>query len=85
MIGLIKMFGDRSRIRKVAIVENGAAMLPKASVVEMALVLSNVLFAPLFAFNEIDKVYVWIYSARGHVYVVSLSGGGEGVVGLALF
>ena len=51
MIGLIKMFGDRSRIRKVAIVENGA------SVVEMALVLSNVLFAPLFAFNEIDKVY----------------------------
>ena len=51
------MFGDRSRIRKVAIVENGTAMLPKASVVEMALVLSNVLFAPLFAFNEIDKVY----------------------------
>ena len=65
----------------MAIVENGAAMLPKASVVEMALGLSNVLFAPLFAFNEIDKVY----SLRGHVYVVSLSGGGEGVVGLALF
>ena len=57
MIGLIKMFGDRSRIRKVAIVENGAAMLPKASVVEMALVLSHVLFAALFGFNEIDKVY----------------------------
>ena len=38
---LIKMFGDRSRIRKVAIVENGAAMLPKA-LVEMALGLPNV-------------------------------------------
>ena len=44
MIGLIKMFGDRGRIRKVAIVENGAAMLPKA-LVEMALGLPNVLFA----------------------------------------
>ena len=44
MIGLIKKFGDRSRIRKVAIVENGTAMLPKA-LVEMALVLPNVLFA----------------------------------------
>ena len=79
------MFGDRSRIRKVAIVENGAAMLPRASVVEMALVLSNVLFAPLFAFNEIDKVYG--FTVQGDV--VSLSGGGEGggggVVGLALF
>ena len=41
---MIKMFGDRSRIRKVAIVENGAAMLPKA-LVEMALVLPDVLFA----------------------------------------
>ena len=30
VIGLIKMFGDGSTIRKVAIVENGAAMLPKA-------------------------------------------------------
>ena len=39
--GLIKMFGDRSKIRKVAIVENGAAMLPKA-LVEMALGLPNV-------------------------------------------
>ena len=29
---LIKMFGDRSRIRKVAIVEDKAAMLPKALV-----------------------------------------------------
>ena len=35
VIGLIKMFGDGSRIRKVAIVENGAAMLPKA-LMEMA-------------------------------------------------
>ena len=41
---MIKMFGDRSRIRKVAIVENGAATLPKA-LVEMALVLPDVLFA----------------------------------------
>ena len=56
MIGLIKMFGDRSRIRKVAIVENGAAILPKA-LVEMTLGLPNVLFAALFAFNEIDKVF----------------------------
>ena len=28
MIGLIKMFRDRSRIRKVAIIKDGAAMLP---------------------------------------------------------
>ena len=28
VIGLTKMFGDKSRIRKVAIVENGAATLP---------------------------------------------------------
>ena len=39
---MIKMFGDRSRIRKVAIVENEAAMLPKA-LVEKALGLPNVL------------------------------------------
>ena len=49
---MIKMFGDRSRIRKVAIVENGAATLPKA-LVEIALGLPNVLFAAFFAFNEI--------------------------------
>ena len=59
MIGLIKMFGDRSRIRKVAIVGNGAGMLPKA-LVEMSLGLPNVLFAPFFAFNEIDKVFRFI-------------------------
>ena len=53
VIGLIKMFGDRSRIRKRAIVENGAAILPKA-LVKMVLGL-NVLFASFFAFNEIDK------------------------------
>ena len=53
MIGLIKIFGDRSRIRKRAIVENGAAILPKA-LVKMLLGL-NVLFAAVFAFNEIDK------------------------------
>ena len=51
---MIKMFGDRSRIRKRAIVENGAAILPKA-LVKMALCLTNVLFAAFFAFNEIDK------------------------------
>ena len=54
--GLIKMFGDRSRIRKVAIVENGETMLPKA-MVEMALGLLNVLFAAFFAFSEIAKVF----------------------------
>ena len=59
MIGSIKMFVDRSRIRKVAIVEKGAAMLPKASV-EMALGLPNVLFAAFFAsVKEIDKVCVF--------------------------
>ena len=52
--GLIEMLGDRSRIRKVAIVENGETTLPKA-LVEMALGLPNVLFAAFFAFNEIDN------------------------------
>ena len=37
-------------------VENGAAMLPKA-LVEMALGLPKVLLAAFFAFNEIDKVF----------------------------
>ena len=54
--GLIEMLGDRSRIRKVAIVENGETTLPKA-LVEMALGLPNVLFAAFFAFIEIDKVF----------------------------
>ena len=40
----------------MAIVDNGAAMLPKA-LVEMALGLPNVLFAAFFAFTEIDKVF----------------------------
>ena len=49
------MLGERSRIRKVAIVENAAAMLPKA-LVEIALGLPNVLlFAIFFAFNKMDK------------------------------
>ena len=48
------MFGDRSRIRKVAIIENGAAMLPRA-LVEMALGPLSVLLAALFAFNEIYR------------------------------
>ena len=58
MIGLIKMFGYRSRIRKVAVVENGAAMLPKA-LVEMALVLRDpqCTVCRIFAFNEIDTVF----------------------------
>ena len=57
----------------MAIVENGAAILPKA-LVEMALGLPNVLFAAFFAFNDIDNKLkgFWIYSLRGHVYVVSL-------------
>ena len=38
----------------MAIVENGAAILPKA-LVEMALGLRNVLFAAFFAFNEMDN------------------------------
>ena len=38
----------------MAIVENGAAILPKA-LVEMALGLPNVLFAAFFAFNEKDN------------------------------
>ena len=38
-----EMFGDRSRIRKVAIVENRVAMLPKA-LVEMALGLALISF-----------------------------------------
>ena len=50
------MLGDRSRIRKVAIVENGETTLPKA-LVEMALGLPNVLFAAFFAFSEIAKVF----------------------------
>ena len=54
--GLIEMLGDRSRIRKVAIVENGETTLPKA-LVEMALGLPNVLFAAFFAFSEIAKVF----------------------------
>ena len=56
MIGLIKMFKDRSRIRKVAIVEDGAAMLPK-TFVEMALGFPNVLFAAFFTFNNVSKVF----------------------------
>ena len=51
MIGLIKMFGDRSRIRQVAIVENGAAMLPKRWWRWRLISLPNVLFAAFFAFN----------------------------------
>ena len=46
MIGLIKMFRDRSRISKVARVKDGAAMFPKSqSWSLLALGLCNVLFA----------------------------------------
>ena len=45
VIGLIKMFGNRSRIRKVAIVENEAAMLDPKALVEIRRGLPNVLFA----------------------------------------
>ena len=40
----------------MTIVDNGAAMLPKA-LVEMAFGLPNVLFAAFFVFSEIDKVF----------------------------
>ena len=43
------MLRERSRISKVAIVKDGAAMLPN-TFVEMALGLSNVLTAAFFAF-----------------------------------
>ena len=65
VIGLIKMFGDGSRIRKVAIVENGAAMLPKA-LMEMALGLPNVLFAKFFSFNEIVYFRMFILQQRNY-------------------
>ena len=65
VIGLIKIFGDGSRIRKVAIVENGAAMLPKA-LMEMALGLPNVLFATFFAFNEIVYFRMFILQQRNY-------------------
>ena len=46
MIGLIKMFRDRSRISKVARVKDGAPMFPKSqSWSLLALGLCNVLFA----------------------------------------
>ena len=53
---MIKMFKDRSRIRKVAIFEDGAAILPK-TFVEMALGFPNVLFAAFFTFNKVSKVF----------------------------
>ena len=65
VIGLIKMFGDGSTIRKVAIVENGAAMLPKA-LMEMALGLPNVLFATFFSFNEIVYFIMFILQQRNY-------------------
>ena len=52
------MLGDRNGIRKVAVVENGAAILPKA-LVEMVFCLPSVLFAAFFAFSEIDKASVF--------------------------
>lgn len=46
MIGLIKMFRDRSRISKVARVKDGAAIFPRSqSWSLLALGLCNVLFA----------------------------------------
>ena len=76
------MFEDRSRIRKVAIVENEAAILPKAFV-EMVLGLPNVLFAAFFAFSEINKVFG--FTVKGVKYASFLFGGGEGEVGLTVF
>ena len=68
---MIKMFGDRSRIRKVAIVEDKAAMLPKVFV-EMVLGRPNVLFATFFTVNMVNEVIFLIYTLRGQVYVVFL-------------
>ena len=59
------MFGDGSRIRKVAIVEHGAAMLPKA-LMEIALGLPNVLFAIFFSFNEIVYFRMFILQQRNY-------------------
>ena len=65
------MLGERSRIRKVAIVENAAPMLPRASM-EMALGLPNVLLFAMYFLHSIRWIRVWIYSLRGHVYIISL-------------
>ena len=58
------MLRDRSRISKVAIVKDGAAMLPN-TFVEMALGLSNVLtaaffvfFCVFFTFNRVNSLSV---------------------------
>ena len=49
------MFRDRGRIRKVAIVEDGATMFPK-TFVGMTLGLPNVLFAAFFTFNKVRYI-----------------------------
>ena len=50
------MSRDRNGIRRVALVKDGAAMLPKAFV-KMAIGLPNVLFAEYFTFAEISGKY----------------------------
>ena len=56
LIKQVKMFGDRSGIRRVALVKDGAAMLPEAFV-KMAIGLPNVLFAEYFTFAELSGKY----------------------------
>ena len=71
VIGLIKIFGDKSRIREVfiLIVENGAVMLPdvggdgawslRCTPVHWGdqIECKNCGSASLFAFNEVEKVF----------------------------
>ena len=57
LIKQVKMFRDRSGIRKVALVKDGAAMLPEASV-KMAIGLPNVLFAEYFTFAELYRANI---------------------------
>ena len=70
VIGLIKIFGDKSRIREVfiLIVENGAVMLPDVGGDgawsprctlhwEDQIECKNCSSASLFAFSEVEKVF----------------------------
>ena len=57
LIKQVKMFRNRSGIRKVALVKDGAAMLPEASV-KMAIGLPNVLFAEYFTFAELYRANI---------------------------
>ena len=68
------MFGDRSRIRKVAIVENGVAMLPKA-LVEMALGLALISCILLSSFMIFFIVFIVLnmFLHLAHIYANSFN------------